>query len=221
MPSTRDWRDPSDYPFEGFTNKQWAWEFLRRNEQYKRDWQDTLPEHLEYIEDMKKQHLPTEHLEGYCSEDPDFLIPSMEAREKWGLTGLVNPEQDHPSFQALTFTTEFIRRRPLQDNEVNLTFDLNLPIKPQLERAFKFLSKIQKEQDRNIIRPKRHKENWVELLRIFDAYKLGAKPKLIASTLYPDLPNPYPDYPMSDLVKKKFRQARKIIDEDYIKIVMV
>jgi transcriptional regulator len=42
-PSWPDWRDPASYEYtRDLTREGWAWEFLRRNPNYRKSWRDQL-----------------------------------------------------------------------------------------------------------------------------------------------------------------------------------
>ena len=82
----RDWRNPKDYEFTQSLNPhQWAWEFLRRNPEYRKDWHLALEE---YLRQYPRQVV---RIRG-----PGFAIHSGRSMEKWGITAYTNPEQDNP-----------------------------------------------------------------------------------------------------------------------------
>jgi len=95
-----DWRKPADYPFpKDRPVHYWAWEFLRRNPDYRKDWDGALSRFLEGTEPIM--------LSAHASFDPnapDFYLPVAE-KDKWSLGwGLVNPNTDRPRFLSLAIS---------------------------------------------------------------------------------------------------------------------
>ncbi|MCA1906238.1 MAG: winged helix-turn-helix domain-containing protein [Desulfarculus sp.] len=86
-----DWRDPKCYEYtKSHTCYQWAWEFLRRNPEYKADWEKELPEGLARIKRDTPDRCPIDH--------PCFVL-TMESPKyvkKWGLYHLLNPATAEP-----------------------------------------------------------------------------------------------------------------------------
>lgn len=245
MKTLKDWRDQIQYQYtEDHTLRLWAWEFLRRNENYVKEWQEELPGGLMRIENILNNNgMPWDnkkHLKDYTPDKPDFHIPSMTPRERWGIMAYVNPDQDKPSFRALTFLSDTFHTASLTNDtrngmnrndekethiflnqyEIAYAFNMELPLKPQMEKAKKFLSRIQKEFKLQIKKSKRHKDNWLTYLRILDAYSEGVKPAIIAKILFPKIPNEHPDYNGTNRVKDSYNQAMELVNGGYLKIVL-
>lgn len=94
------WRKREDYNFpKDLPDYYWAWEFLRRNRDYRKDWNAALSRFPEGREATT--------LSAHSSFDPDssdFYLPVAE-KDKWSLTwGLVNPNTDRPKFLSLAIS---------------------------------------------------------------------------------------------------------------------
>lgn len=103
MGRKRDWKNPQDYEFIKELNPDHlAWEFLRRNPDYKKDWARELPIFLKrekaYRTDPKYKKNPSYMQPIISIDDPMFEVNPFKPDYlfKWGLHGLKNPEQDNP-----------------------------------------------------------------------------------------------------------------------------
>jgi hypothetical protein len=96
----QDWRNPADYDYlleDAMTPERWAWEFLRRNPDYRREW-DQLLANGEANRIMRK--------EGLLRKSPDLYIPAPESK-KWELMAYDNPKIPYP--KGLRFRQSFGR----------------------------------------------------------------------------------------------------------------
>lgn len=161
-----DWRSPDEYPrrFEDWDLLRWAWEFLRRNTEYRADFlrYSALPL---YDEEGRKT--------GACSGEPAALnepmayrysdplalagetvheyIQRMEAAEvdyfecsltdylcdKWNLMWLPNPD-DADAWEIISFFDDmppYDGSTPAGEGQIALLFDLRFPIDRQIEEA--------------------------------------------------------------------------------------
>ena len=107
-----DWRKAEDYSFPpNFPRARWAWEFLRRNPEYRGQWDAALSrflartEEFEEHEDWAERIARGEHLvftgevgkmETENPADPLFYLPVNESFN-WHIQVLVNPATDAPS----------------------------------------------------------------------------------------------------------------------------
>jgi len=188
-PQDLEWWKPKDY---SFTKKLdplgWAWEFLRRNPDYRVDFEKELPGYLEWCEKMSSgppmQELVGDKAERIGPEHPRFEISgSIDAGiyyNKWGLVGLLNPDTDKPHYLGSAFAMllsgggdRFFKNDPAGPRRWrNEWFDLSLPIKPQIEAVRQELLREQRYQRDNkglkVRRPKSHLQNWTLYLRLLD-----------------------------------------------------
>ena len=170
-----DWRNPDDYEFMNNLFKPgWAWQFIRRNPEYRKDWERELPKFLDgwkkIQEDPDNQGVPelTEPL--LSIEDPAFAIYpiSKVLEQKWGLKCLFNPAQNNPRISEIDVAIDYgwhyssypprgwegafptdgqsveIPAR-IPEGTVLFQFDLRSPLNPQLNSTKRALLRLQKE----------------------------------------------------------------------------
>ena len=205
----REWRDPQAYDFcEGLTSAQWAWEFLRRNPEYQRQWQAFHHTWLEleaaygrppnrdfcaWKNDPRAWVPASECQESDCRVDQDKVLIECALGARWGFHKFPpDPADDDPVGQG-RLSWRPLEDEPLSlcgegsdppgpDSSLGLVFDLSLPLKPQLEQARKQLqmeSALRRRQGRLV--PKRLSllgTHWKLLLRIIDARADGALEEL-------------------------------------------
>ncbi len=125
-----DWRKPEEYAFMADVAPEvWAWEVLRRNPDYRADWQsrDTLME-------MKHYHPPleaTETADQWIARvllktdiEPTTMREDLHRAQKWGLQKLYNPEQPFsPSMRFIKPWSDFPRFIFLPDDFYALVED--------------------------------------------------------------------------------------------------
>ena len=204
-----DWTDPNQYPpAKGTTGTQWAWEFLRRNPDYRQAYAEL-------------SSLPTE--EGF--ERCWSIIQRFHLTD-----GLFppDPRATHISdgcFKANWFRyyrmdkNQSIPKNGWRDTRILIEFDLSLPVEPQLRHARKILGREGKGKARYKI------QNLSDYLRILDARDDLVKPTLpcITRTLFPKLAGGEEeitkDHPLVERVKKSHKVALKLRNLDYWKLV--
>ena len=248
----RNWKDPAEYEFtEDLSLLGWAWEFLRRNKEYQRDWLIELKEYFSgerVQEDIRiwreVTHTDIANERMLWINGKDFSIhPKNAVRLKYGVQELRNPKQDHPFFLStmfqgssgkLTFSgyhfggnlEEFYKKHS-EDRYPAVMFDLELPIQPQIERIkddLLFRQKMLAQEGRiSPVSPKNQKDKWRDYLRIIDAKNSPDKPPVrkIAAVLYPREDNIYPDYRVSDKIKKSHKAAIELVNFGYRTIAMM
>jgi hypothetical protein len=201
LPISKDWRNVKDYDYmDNHTPELWAWEFLRRNPEYRKDWEEAFA-----IWGKNKSDAPNHwaHLFGSsCSTEkcqPETL--SFEsARVKWQLfqPEIINPDIDKPPFEypfPLFYTYGYYYSKDelyllsnLNDSEVVAVFDLAKPIQQQLEHFKSILEEEQndlvKHSELEIPVVKNKPGYWKDQLRIFDAITAGSDEREIASVIY-------------------------------------
>ena len=249
MPIYRDWKNAGDY---AFTKKlyltRWAWEFLRRNKEYQRDWLFELKryfkgprvkEDIDFWQRVEGRDLIRDRT--LWIENPRFHINTQSTKyaDKYGVLYLVNPKNDKPfpnpfhSTRSLTPSGATIgdsrtfHKRYDKFQYPCIVFDLLLPIKPQIESVERNLNRFQKylQKGSNNAKIKTRRlvkdcEKWTDYLRIIDAINDPKKPskKEIAAVLYPDDDNSYPIYSATDKVKKSAQKAIEIVQSGFKEI---
>jgi len=219
-----DWRNPEDYLYlKDLKLNQWAFEFLRRNPEYIKDWNklnkkySQIPEHAMVPRDVVKLE--------------------CELSFKWGIVELRDPERPYNDtdghehgigfYPPGGFETVLMGKTDEQldclyaglpnfkTGEQNFCFNFHLPIEPQLKTAKKMLLKLQKTSGgRRVFKPRKDNriEEWTNLLRIADAKTAGA-----SSTEIVDVLSSEPGKAGFNLqaIYDKHKQAKKFIESDY------
>jgi hypothetical protein len=203
----KDWRDSANYTFAGrLSREQWAWEFLRRNPDYRREWQAFLAtwEALEsaygkppqrdfnaWKRDPRAWVHAADCPAGECRVDQDKVLIECALGARWGFYKFpVDPNDDDPvGAGRLTWRevdTEEVIEVGLHDEaylgtdaaRIAIGFDLSLPLRPQMERAKRYLQMTQRQRVRDgRVRPASvalHRARWTRLLRLLDAEAAGA-----------------------------------------------
>ena len=202
-----DWRKKSSYEhLKTHTPSQWAWEFLRRNKNYIKDWstskdKDNLRLALKWgvaglLKDPAKTYQD-------IKQDPDGIGFDPPGGFETMTMGKTKEEKEHLFCGLPNFKT----------GEQNFQFNFLLPINPQIKCAKEMLLKLQKRaKGRRAFKPR--PDEWITLLRVLDAKAEGARDKEIANVLFPNQQS-------GDInagIKKvydKYKQAKKYTEYDY------
>ncbi len=141
-----DWTKPEDYAYtRSLTRHQWAWEFLRRNPEYRKDW-NSLQERIASAVDSSAE------------QDQGQSVPdvNMGLAAKWDLYALADPNipahemRNRPHFRYTADVSIMTGDTPqAQDRDgvlwvhwpysLALRFNVLIPVEPQLEVARKIL----------------------------------------------------------------------------------
>ena len=211
---TKDWRNEKNYDYmDNHTPELWAWEFLRRNPYYRKDWEDTLLEVRQrkfYLSKTKNYHPQT--------------LAFKNARDKWGLLlpVIINPDIDKPETEypySLFFTGHYFYEKDdlvmlpeIKDSEVIIIFDFAKPIQQQLEFYKKILEYEQKHKiaysTLSVQCAKNSPQYWKDHLRRFDAVESGAKYKEIMSVMFKNDVS-------YDSVQKKVKNSHKEVKNKF------
>ena len=220
-----DWRDARVYPRPWAGPKVFAWEFLRRNAEYIADW---------------------ERFGWEPSDDDDARNQYYRMANKWGLDAFWDPSRgvggqplgipgpywlkdsarvSMPGAGSDHLTTE----GRLRTGKVALSFDLKLPLAPQIKSATEFLRRLKQGWVRKHPRwsrkasarvGKSNRGAFVEMLRILDAESEGATPAEIIAVLWPGQHNDYPSYPLRRRFQTRLRTARAYCNRKYRQLPM-
>jgi hypothetical protein len=196
-----DWRPLGDYAYcDHLTRDQWAWEFLRRNPDYQSDYRRFIalwraletdygaPPQRDFAR-WKQDPRAYGPLPGevelatvageLCTVDDDRVLLECWMGAKWGFYKFpLDPARTAPAPDELSW-----RPPPQPDTPVDapyrldLTFDLSLPLPPQLEAAkFRLVSRAAELRRQGLAAPKtvaNQRARWTTMLRLLDA---AAKP---------------------------------------------
>jgi hypothetical protein len=202
-----DWRNKSSYKhLKTHSLSQWAWEFLRRNPAYIKDWSQ-----MQDKDEMKLAFkwglagLPKDPAKIYkgIEQDPDGIGFDPPGGFETLTLGKTKEEKEHLFGGLPNFKT----------GEQNFQFNFFLPINPQLKIAKKMLLKLQKRAGgRRAFKPR--PDEWVILLRVLDAKAEGIRDKEIAEVLFSNQQSKDIDAGIKK-VFDKYKQAQKYTEYDY------
>ncbi|BAO45101.1 transcriptional regulator domain-containing protein [Thiolapillus brandeum] len=197
------WQQRSSYTrCETLDAGQWAWEFLRRNPDYQREWQEfwDIWQALEaaygkppdrdfcaWKNDPRAWVPASECEDGECRIDQDKVLIECALGARWGFHKFPpDPRDDDPVGQGrLSWRPRAEEPLPVLPEDglepgpaqMALVFDLSLPLKGQLEKARHQLqletSRRRREQGLQPRRVRLLKDRWTNLLRILDADSQG------------------------------------------------
>jgi hypothetical protein len=190
---TPDPRDEAAYPKVATTTpRQWAWEFLRRREDYRIEWRrDVQP----FVGDLTGELIDNDQdaagerarLEG---RDFHWTHPMSRMRDKFyvfggGLNPMVDPRNKHPpTFETQVVTQVDFQKHPGPEHEVLIRFDLRFPLEPQWHLVHKWLLAKQNPQP-PIGRPQLRK--FPLYLRLLDFQETRTSDKEIGAHLFPNM----------------------------------
>ncbi|HBU28918.1 MAG: hypothetical protein A2X71_12880 [Thiobacillus sp. GWE1_62_9] len=177
------------------TRDQWAWEFLRRNPDYQRDYQAFItiwraleadygaPPNRDFSR-WKRDPRAYGPLPGdaelaapageLCTVDDDRVLLECWMGAKWGFHKFpLDPERTAPAPDELSWRPPPQPYAPAEPPyRLDLTFDLSLPLPPQLEAAkFRLVSRAAELRRQGLAAPKsvaNQCDRWTMMLRLLD-----------------------------------------------------
>ena len=174
------------------TRDQWAWEFLRRNPDYQLDYRAFIaiwraleadygaPPNRDFSKWKRDPRaygpLPGDaELSGeLCTVDDDRVLLECWMGAKWGFHKFpLDPARTAPAPDELSWRPPPQPDTPVeQPYRVDLTFDLSLPLPPQLDAAkFRLVSRAAELRRQGLAAPKtvaNQRERWIAMLRLLD-----------------------------------------------------
>ena len=170
-----DWRHAEDYAFTAdLTRHQWAWEFLRRNPDYRREWAAFAAtwRDLEaaygsppnrgfpaWRQDPRAWVRASECPEGECRVDQDKVLIECALGARFGFHKFPPDPADHDPVGAGRLTWRAMQPDPVLElgpedlaslgvdpSRVALGFDLSRPLRAQVEQAKRQLQMLQRQR---------------------------------------------------------------------------
>ena len=189
VPSTLgvpDWRIAADYPDDETSPRDWAWEFLRRNHDY-RDYYVNKIEPLEKAgklwPDNTLSNLDLD--EAGCDEDPALsLLRDVELQ--FGILFYSNPFASEQN-SAPIFVLQTCNRMPIANERFRFTFDLRLPLAPQLAKAQADAETLRLRYRVDILQETKSRlrpDKYVDYLRVLDAIDCQAARQVAAKNIF-------------------------------------
>jgi hypothetical protein len=228
------WWDASAYPKPTAPLTLWAWEFLRRNPEYRKFWREkALPfyDTTTGVVDEEAHWAAQQRLLRrwpLCFEAVNlreqaerrfgvFGDPCGGWRRWWGFRTSGTKVYRPLSGEIIAAMKKAERpwgghQLNLEGNEVAIVFNADWPIGPQLERAHRVLN-MYRLKGAKIPRPR--PELFPSYLQILDATDSGVGTAGIAAALFPEIDDSHPEYKASQLVRGRLKIARDMRDQGY------
>lgn len=205
------------------TDAQWAWEFLRRNAQYREAWRELQAwEALAPEYDTSALRIDAAnacHLEVLL--DPETPVTDVG----WSIWSpvvrpaevvVVTADDQRDLLENFVMTERWIHHR------LSLCFNLTRPVSEQLDKAREILEYF-KDHLPDVWRidqsARHHRRLFWTYLAIFDRHAQGETLASLASEFFSNLSNEHPDYHGSKKVDDTLRAARRYIDGDYVLVL--
>jgi hypothetical protein len=205
-----DWQSEVGYPApKGEARMRvWAWEFLRRNHDYRTFWHDNIRPLI-------------------GSESDYFESIFVEMADQFGLVGIPpSPMAQNGAFFAAAnicriqkFRSEDPTTVKLQESEVGYIFDMTLPLEDQFAAALKDANEFRRyRKQQGLLALKNARETsakYVTYLRILDADDSNADDSKIGEILFPNRSNIFPESQRSKTLTNHRCAARRLRDSGY------
>ena len=198
----QDWRDEAAYrSLAEYGGAAWAWEFLRRNPDYQAEWTEFnqtwqaleaaygRPPDRDFCawkNDPRSWIRVSEENAGECRVDQDKVLIECAFGARWGFYKFPPDPRDALAAreQRIAWRELPVRERivapgsrvPDDPAHAQLAFDLDLPLKPQIEQAKRELAMLQRQRRREGLRMRTLAELTpvlVRELRLLDAEAAG------------------------------------------------
>lgn len=201
-----DWRDPAQYPRDR-SMLQWAWEFLRRNPEYRAGW----------CEHIKPSYDPAWQPNVGTNVGPAHGVPADKQAvlvHRFGLeTFPPSPDDDRPPLfirTALRYTTEREARMLLYPGQIAVIFDLTRPVERQMAAWKKLFTELKKRAGH---REHRNRTKlFASYLRVLDGVTAGATHTEIGAVLF----NNQSSEQRLITVRDYWDAATRLRDKDYL-----
>ena len=222
------WKKRKSYAYtEEFNNAQWAWEFLRRNPDYRKDWKSWHAPNAPVTDDQVRHLAEISGFSTVTKENVRAALADVGAK-KWHLAFACNPFypvssglspwdigtrpwepimlSKHESLEGFKW---LLRRGP---HVQAFALALDRPMDRQIDWLKRMIGEYQKKHGIDIKAvPGSHQEKWELYLRVLDARAAGATYGQIALKLYGDSQK-------TNKAVYAYKQAAIIRDGGYTKI---
>ena len=204
-----NWRKLGDYAFcKKLDSSGWAWEFLRRNPNYLKDWNRSK------VASRGKRNSAIQQRYG----------------EAWGLYKIINPTNNKPRLVWIIYENPVLVSRGSHEylhlknkTKIALGFDLARSIPKQVESAKKELKRIQAELKAKgnieVLAGIKRKGDWTRYLRVSDAKSDVSNPTNteIANIVFKNVDEEYRD----DRLKHARKTLKYLIHKDGYKSILL
>lgn len=236
-----NWQDPHAYDFtRRLTAEQWAWEYLRRNPQYREEWEEFIqtwkaleacygkPSQRDiaaWKRDPRAWVPAAECTESDCKIDDDKVLIECAMGARWGFYKFPPDPADGDPVSGSRLNWREFEIEPVWDDGregktsshfASLRFDLSFPLQGQLASAKRLLQIEQRRRVKSgVLRPPRitaHAERLCRMLRLLDALEMQADTGQIRELLYPD---------RAEIDDKEKDEALRLRDHDYRHLLLL
>lgn len=218
-----DPRDAAAYlPVAGTRPSQWAWQFLRRRDDYRRRWQQLNREHGHHdVLDNDGTRRSVSRTEADAAITADKTVEWRSPQEVLRVEFRVYPSPENQTLDLRESCAPFFgaiyQIRSISEVElpqVGILFDVSLPLPAQIEATRKLLTQLATEQPSQ--RPKRPQvDKLPRYLRLLDFQAVGAPDSEIGKHLFPNAKGER----LRDLIRDSFDQAQHW-QRDYLLIAL-
>ena len=215
-----NWIDGVGYPLPDAPLHVWAWEFLRRNPDYRAFYAEKAAPYVTIRWIKQGRHRVKEYNLGMVATGKSWHnVHGEEILERFAIGSPFDPNDNYsiislgpfhfpflePQYTLYGSWQHFLFGDSFQPTSktIGFYFDLTRPLKGQFERALKFAKQFQTGVSLAKGRPR--PTEYKLYLRILDALDSGKKRREIADILFEGLP---PDYPQ-DARGRAFDKARR------------
>jgi hypothetical protein len=179
----------------------WAWEFLRRNPEYRVFWKEKIEPFISEAVPLHNE-LEARFVRGGIYRDAagNFWPYLDELRARFGVENPSPPQCATPSYFAANMISWVENERgedqriSLDRHQVAYIFDLTRPLKRQFEMAKKSATREQESRQKsgaiNLKESRSRTDCYVRYLRVLDADEAHEESRRIADLLFPWLPGP-------------------------------
>ena len=242
-----NWKSSDHYMFNAKnSNLEWAWEFLRRNENYKYDFHryaNNLPfeeYQIDIVKDINFDNRVVVFKKGYSDR-----LYKVIAKKYRVFMGSVLLDPNLPLSETDYFGGEYgvlcwqsyvetpndaaihAPLHPKSECEFNVQFRLDRPFKYQIEQCERLLSNARKQfsiKERRAQIRESTIGSYINYLRVYDAKNVGACGEEIAATVFESIyNNDAHDDPIGTAIRKvsdSYKQAKRMIGRDYLKLIL-
>lgn len=214
---TPDPRDASAYPSRSASREQWAWEFLRRREDYRSRWIALVQPFLDSSNGFN--HVAVRrHNAATLKRGVRWVAPWDALRDEFKVSGnptvdatrhniTLDPRRDLPPwFDGLGVTT--VHRWPTQPGKIQFEIDTTLPVEPQLEQVRQLLYRHRKRRGMQC-------DKFPRYLRLLDFDAAHTPDKEIGNHLFPGVSGEK----LHDAIRKSSEAAHRH-QTDYLLIAL-
>jgi hypothetical protein len=209
-----DWRSVANYDPQARSGREWAWEFLRRNPDYRSFWRNKIEPYLDadgwiaYNKSGESCPYLQELQDTFGVDNPSAPDSSTPCRFVSNWLRSVSPKS-RSKLGLGPFGGNLVPIE-LRETEVAFVIDLARPIRHQI----KAIERAALRRSRGIKSP-RTSERFGTYLRLLDADDSGADRKTSEAVMFSDIENDHPDRRRSKTFDNCRRRALHLRDVGY------